>query len=308
MRERLLIISPVRNEAAHLERVAAAVAAQTRPPDTWIVVDDGSNDGTYELSRRLEQELPFLTAMRASPRDHNFARDHLARAAAPITFNVGLRSVDWRTFSHIGKLDGDVELPREWFERLLEEFREDPHLGIACGALIENRGRRALAIPRHHVYGAVKTYSVNCFRAIGGIQERLGWDTIDETYARMKGYRTRSLPELRAVHHRLAGSADGRLRGRARHGECAYIAHFSVPWVVLRALKQAGQSPVGVSGAAFLYGYLRAGMCRTERVEDADFRRFARWELRRRMVGALPLPQRVLRRRPVAGLGEIQAP
>ena len=71
-----------------------------------------------------------------------------------------------------------------------------------------------------------EVYSRECFEAIGGIDERLGWDTIDETYARLRGFTTRSFDGLVARHHRPVGTADGTLRGRARHGQCAYILHY----------------------------------------------------------------------------------
>ena len=63
---RILIISPVRNEAAHIERVVRAVAAQELPPARWIVVDDRSDDGTLEILRRLEPEVPFLDGHRGA--------------------------------------------------------------------------------------------------------------------------------------------------------------------------------------------------------------------------------------------------
>ncbi len=126
------------------------------------------------------------------------------------------------------------------------------------------------------------------------MQERLGWDTIDETYARMRGYRTRAFTDLVARHHRPWGSADGTLRGRARHGQCAYIVHFSLPWVTLRAFKVARARPRGLSGLAFLYGYLRSAVRRIPRVEDPAFRRFVRGELRARMLGAAGLSRREL--------------
>lgn len=286
MRSSLLIVSPVRNEAAHIARVARAVAAQTRPPDRWVVVDDGSEDDTHAILTELATEIPFMRVMKAPPAPTaTRSVDRLAAAAAPRTFNAGLATVAWGEYSHIGKLDGDVELPPEWFATLLDRFEAEPRLGIACGDLVEPRphGDHVLPIPRHHVHGAVKTYSLECFDAIGGIHERLGWDTIDETYARMRGYLTRSLPELRAIHHRPAGSADGTLRGRARYGACAYIAHHPLPWVALRSLKVARSRPLGLSGAAFLHGYLRAAAGRVARVEDPSFRRYARWEMRQRM-------------------------
>jgi poly-beta-1,6-N-acetyl-D-glucosamine synthase len=283
---RLLIVSPVRNEAAHIERVVRAMAAQTRPPDTWIVVDDGSTDGTLEKLRALETDLSFMTVLEA-PADEavHGARDRLARAAAPRAFNAGLRSVSWRDYTHVGKLDGDVELPPGYYEELLSHFAADALLGIACGELVEYRDGRPRVLHKapHHVHGALKTYSIECFEAIGGIREMLGWDTVDETYARMHGYRTGSVGALEAVHHRPAGSADGVLRGRARHGECAYIAHYGVVWVALRSVRMARTRPVGLSGAAFFLGYLRAAARRTPRMDDPNFRRYARRELRQRM-------------------------
>ena len=285
MDQRILIISPVRNEAAHFERVARAVAAQGQPPTRWIVVDDGSDDGTLELAEGLADEIPFMTVISAPPATVPSARDRLAQAAAPRTFNFVLGLDDPQNYDFIGKLDGDIELPPDYFAQLCERFRRDPEIGIACGDLVEDHhGQwRRIPIPPHHVHGAVKFYSRECFKQIGGVQTRLGWDTIDETYARLHGYRTRSFRDIVARHHRAWGSADGVLRGRARHGRCAYIVHYPFPWVALRSLKLAGARPYGLSGAAFLWGWLHARADRTQRVDDPDFRRQVRRELSNRI-------------------------
>jgi biofilm PGA synthesis N-glycosyltransferase PgaC len=289
--QRLLVVSPVRNEAAHLERVARAVASQTRPPDTWVVIDDGSTDGTPDLIDRLALEIPFLVSARAGrPPPTGRVKDRLAVAAPPRAFNAGLRCVQLDRFTHISKLDGDMELPPTYFETLLEEFARDPRLGIAggiCKELVRGRWRHSRIPPEHHVHGALKCYSLECFEAIGGVEERLGWDAIDQTYARMAGFRTRSFSHLVATHHRPSASADGTLRGRARHGEVAYIVQLTPLWVTLRAFKVARSRPVGLSGAAFLYGYLRAAAQGRTRVDDPEFRRFMRRELHQRMRTAV---------------------
>ncbi len=233
MNQSLLVISPVRNEAAHLERVARSLADQTRPPDRWLLVDDHSSDGTFELAQSLAAEIPFITPLRAPEHPAlTDAHDRLASAAAPRTFNFGIRSVDWGQFTHISKLDGDMELPPEYFERILAAFVADPALGMAGGLRRELvRGRWWLErIPtEHHVNGALKCYSRDCLVAIGGIQERLGWDVIDETIARMRGFRTRTFEDLVAIHHRPWASADGTLRGRARYGAAALHPPLSRP-------------------------------------------------------------------------------
>jgi biofilm PGA synthesis N-glycosyltransferase PgaC len=292
MSRRILIISPVRNEAAHIEQVARALSAQELPPARWIVVDDSSTDDTLEILRRLEAEISVLTVIEAvkQPKSGQ-VRDRLARAAAPRTFNVGLAAAgDTRDYTHVMKLDGDIELPPSYLRELTDRMAQDPKLGMA-GCLLdepkEGGGVRRIKIAPNHVQGAVKLYTRECFESIGGLQERLGWDTIDETYARMRGYTTRGFTDIVAFHHRPAGSADGVLRGHARHGECAYVAHFTLTWVTLRAVKIARRPPYVLSGLAFLYGFLRAGVRRVERVPDTEYRRFTRRELRRRLSGGI---------------------
>jgi len=303
MSKRLLVVSPVRNEAAHIERVALALAAQTHPPERWLVVDDHSTDETPQILARLAERLDFMTVLDGPPPlPERSARDRLARAAPPRSFNVGLNSLDWRSFTHVAKLDGDIELPPRYFELLLDEFARDPSLGLAGGVLREREGEGwgpEHAASDYHVRGALKCYSRACLEAIGGIQERLGWDALDEVYARMRGFGTRTMPQLIALHHRHTASADGILRGRARHGQCAYIVQLTLPWVTLRAFKVARERPRGLSGVAFLYGYLRSALLRVPRVEDPEFRSFVRRELRERARDELAqrLPRR---RRPIS--------
>ena len=282
---RVLLVSPVRNEHPHIEQVVRSVADQTRPPDRWVLVDDGSDDGTLEVLRALEQEIPFMTVCTTPAGYTQAVADRLAAAAAPRAFNYGLRSAGFDDYTHVGKLDGDTELPPDYFERLLARFDEQPELGVAGGIRVEQfeDGWRELRVPPHHVPGALKLYTRDCFQAIGGMQERLGWDGIDEIYARMRGFKTHSFGDLVTRHHRHWGTADGTLRGRARHGQAAYILHYSPAFVAVRAAKIAAAKPRGLSGLAFAYGYLRSAVRREPRVPDPEFRKFVRAELGARL-------------------------
>lgn len=284
----VLVISAVRNERPHIDRVVHAVASQTRPPDEWIVVDDGSDDGTLDVLQSMQADIPFMRVLSASEDGtSSSARDRLRLAAEARAWNQGLKATDWRRFAFIGKLDGDIELPPDYYEALLSRFEAEPRLGIACSNLLEQSGSRwrRLPIPAHHVHGGLRLYTRACFEAVGGIQERPCWDMIDEAYARMKGFATRSYREPMARHHRPSASAGGSLRGQARHGEAAYVSHYYLPWVALRSIKLAFARPRLLSGAAFLGGYLLAALRRTPRVDDAAYRRYVRRELRERLTG-----------------------
>jgi biofilm PGA synthesis N-glycosyltransferase PgaC len=292
MQPRILIVSPVRNEAAHIERVVRGVAAQDLPPARWIVLDDHSTDDTHPILQRLAAEVPFMTVAQAPPKvETEPVRDRLAKAAAPVAFNRGLALAgDLSQYTHVMKLDGDIELPPHYFAELLARFDADPEIGIAGCVLDEptpEGGLRRIRIAGSHVHGAVKLYTMACWDAIGGVQELLGWDTVDETYARMRGFKTVTHRDVVSLHLRPLGSADGTVRGHARHGACAYIAHFQLSWILLRAVKVATRKPYGLSGLAFFYGYVRAAIQRVPRIPDREYRRFTQRELRRRMLGAV---------------------
>ncbi|MBS1845818.1 MAG: glycosyltransferase family 2 protein [Actinobacteria bacterium] len=286
--ERLLVITPCRDEAAHLERTIASVAGQTRLPDLWLIVDDGSTDVTPEILNRWLERLPFLEVLRTRRWDTPES-DGLAVAAEAVAFNRALDSVALAEFSHVGKLDADIELPPEYFQRLLDRSAVEVDLGIVGGTLLEDHGRgwKPTGGPEHHVRGALKLYRRDCLEALGGgIEERLGWDTIDEVEARMLGYRTRTLPEPVARHLRPVASRGGILRGRARLGRAAFILRYSPWWVVAKSAQVTLKRPWILAGAAYFWGYLRAAVGeRHNRVEDPEFARFVAAELRGRARG-----------------------
>src|SRR4051812_20563384 len=91
--ERVLLVSPVRNERDHIERVARSVAAQERPPDLWLVVDDGSTDGTGAVLDRLADEIPFMRVVRTPPGFTVDSGDRNAAGGPDRAFNFGLDQV-----------------------------------------------------------------------------------------------------------------------------------------------------------------------------------------------------------------------
>ena len=169
MQPRVLIVSPVRNESAHIERVVRAVAAQTVPPARWVVRDDRSTDDTLAILRRLEAEVPFLEVIEAGPAPAGQVRDRLALAAELVAFSAALEHVgDVSPYTHVMKLDGDIELPHDYFERLMERFAADPNLGLAGCVLDEPQAdgsMKRIRIAPSHVHGAVKCYTAACWAA-----------------------------------------------------------------------------------------------------------------------------------------------
>src|SRR4051794_13842902 len=120
------VITPVRDEARNLPRTAASMVAQSERPVRWLIVDDGSTDGTRELAESLAREHDWISVIAAGPRSGTRAR------GGPIVraFERGLETFAERP-EIVVKMDADLELPSDCFERLLELFAGDPRAGVA---------------------------------------------------------------------------------------------------------------------------------------------------------------------------------
>jgi glycosyltransferase involved in cell wall biosynthesis len=268
---RLLVISSVRDEAAHIEQVVAGVAGQERPPDRWLIVDAGSSDGTPELAARLVADLPYATVLRAPDGDP---------AGGARAWNDALGQAD--DFEFVANLDGDVVLPPYYLAAVLQRFREQPHLGAGGGAVTVRRNGSWWTLPvlKDQPTEPARVYRRTFLEAIGGAPQHAGAD-VAVVYARMLGFTTRTFRDLPVRQLQSLGGDHG-LRGRVEHeGRRDYVLHCGLPRTVARAVHVAvTRRPYGRSGLWYLVGYLRARFGEAEPAPDPELAAFARRERR----------------------------
>src|SRR4051812_3382496 len=119
------LITPARNEADKIAKTIEAVIAQTQRPERWIIVDDGSTDGTAEIADRYAAQYPWIAVFRRPARiDRSFA----GKAHA---VNAGLEQLKGVDFNVVGNLDADVTFDPDYLKFVMEKFAADPKLGIA---------------------------------------------------------------------------------------------------------------------------------------------------------------------------------
>ena len=175
----LTIISPCRDEAQFVEVTLKSVVAQTRRPDLWIIVDDGSRDATAALVQPYTLRYPWIKLLR---RQRGGARELGPGVVA--AFNAGLDLLGDFPFDYIAKLDCDLEFGPDCFARILDLFR-DPRVGMASGNtfLAVGHNLESESPASFHIPGQAKFYRRQCFADLGGLQPVYGWDIIDETDA-----------------------------------------------------------------------------------------------------------------------------
>jgi biofilm PGA synthesis N-glycosyltransferase PgaC len=218
-----VLVTAAYNECAVIERTINSIGAQTVKPHRWIIVSDGSTDGTDDVVKKYAVEYDFIQLHRISE-DH--PRNFLAQVHA---INSGLSLLKDLDYSFVGNMDADITLEPDYFAQLLNKFSQDCKLGLGGGAIYERcadesfKERKGNSV--RSVAHACQLFRRQCFEEIGGAYLPLpygGPDTHAEIVARMRNWRVASFADLKVFHHRRTGSVGGVLRGWFRQGKMDY--------------------------------------------------------------------------------------
>jgi len=273
-----VLITPAHNEEALIERTLASMVAQTRLPERWVIVDDGSTDRTAQIVEGYASRYQWIELFRMPQRIN---RSFAGKVHA---FNAGLERARSLEFDVIGNLDADLSFDPEYLEFLSGKFAEDPRLGVAGTPFTEDDGydtARDSFEGENHVAGGCQLFRRQCFEEVGGyIPNRAGGiDWIAVTTARMRGWKTRSFPEKRFHHYRTLGTAGkGPLRALFSYGEKDYYLGGSPIWQLFRVAYRMTKKPVLLGGLALLSGYIWAALRRSHRAASPELMRFHRHE------------------------------
>jgi hypothetical protein len=219
-------------------------------------------------------------------------------------FNAGLDTVELEHYDYICKLDLDLVLPPNYFERMILAMEARPRLGTCSGKPYFTRADGTLApevCGDEMSVGMTKFYRVECFRQIGGFVREVMWDGIDCHRCRMLGWTAASWddPEIRFIHLRPMGSSHkGMWTGRMRHGFGQYFMGTSLAFITASSIYRIPRPPVLVGALAIWWGYVHSWLTRRPRYNDPEFRRFLRryqWEAL--LLGKAAAAERATRRR-----------
>jgi glycosyltransferase involved in cell wall biosynthesis len=282
-----VLITPARNEAAFIEKTIQSVIAQTVRPKRWVIVSDGSTDGTDEIVEKYLPDHDWIELLRLPERkERNFA-------AKVNAFNAGYAKVRELAFEVIGNLDADVSFGEDYLAYVIQQFEAMPRLGVAGTHYIEGdfHSYKDSYINVHHVNGQCQLFRRACFDDIGGYVPIRGGgiDWVAVTTARMKGWVTYAFSERTFYHHRKMGTAgNSELKARFHYGKKDYFLGGHPLWQVFRCGFQMTKKPYVLGGVCLLSGYVWSWATRHERPISPELMRFHRREQLARLKKLLP--------------------
>lgn len=259
---RYAVVTAARDEGENLPRLARALAAQTVRPEIWIIAENGSSDETAAVADDLAAEHPWIRVLRVAGVGPPIRGAPIVRAfTAALECLVSPPNV-------VVNVDADISFESEYFQRLLSAFEGDATLGIASGSAYERVDGvwRQRHVTGSTVWGATRAYRWRCLVDVLPLEERLGWDGIDEFKANMLGWTTRTLLDLPFRHHRSEGGRDGSSwQARSEQGRMAHYVGCRPSYLLFRAGYHAVRHPAALG---LLWGYAAAAGRREPRCPD----------------------------------------
>jgi biofilm PGA synthesis N-glycosyltransferase PgaC len=268
----ILIITPVKNESQFISTTIRSVIKQSVLPNKWTIVDDGSTDNTVDVIKELISNHDWIELkLFKTKNEERIGGSKVVRA-----FNYGLSFASVDDFDFIVKLDGDLELPENYFEAMINEFESDKKLGICGGTIYNKHSDNTIKIEKvshFHVRGALKMIKIKCWRDINGFKEIWNWDGIDIMEAQFKGWNTRSI-DVPVIHLRPTSSAYDPLQHAFKSGFESYKMGSDFFLTLIRAFYKIKTRPFLKCSYFYLKGYFKACLKKESLIISPELARF----------------------------------
>lgn len=292
MQQNYVIITPAFNEEAYIAKTIEGVLAQTIQPQLWVIVDDGSTDGTANIIKNYASRHSFIQYHRRIRQTHQSYY-----ASNVYAIEEGYKIINDIDYEFLAILDADISLPPDYYAIILTRMQKDKKLGIASGIYVvqnENRLEKVLN-DRRSCPKNIMVFRRACFDEIGGFvpMKFCGEDTCACYMARMKDWKTWSFPDLKVIHNKPVGTGHTKniLKIRFKQGIGEYFLATHPLFMLIKSFRRCiKEPPYLIGGLARMAGFFYASFMGQKRQISDELVRFIRKEQLRRVFHGNRVP------------------
>ncbi|MBP2029468.1 glycosyltransferase involved in cell wall biosynthesis [Methanohalophilus levihalophilus] len=270
-----ILITPCKDEEENLPNLTESVISQTIQPKIWVIVDDGSTDGTSKILETLSHEHSWIHVLTLSqkPRNLGIHVAHVYREG----FDYAIKKCKNKrnAYNYVGCVDADIILEKDHFELLIEELSKNPNLGICSGRVGNIVGEKIVwseyreDIPS----GGARLWSRECFEETGGYLLTSSPDSVSNVKAKLRGWQTKQFCHIEVISSRPYASAEGQFKGYRKLGANNYYIGYAPLHIILKGIKmlysRKGYFKTGI-GIAYIYGYFLEFIKRAPKIDDPE--------------------------------------
>lgn len=232
---RFYVVIPAHNEEAYIAKTLQSLVDQSLIPSKVVVVNDNSTDNTQQIITSYSKNHDFISGVVSQSE-----ASHQPGSKVINAFTKGYETLD-QDYDVICKFDADLIFPTNYLESVAEAFKSNSQCGMAGGfCYIEKSGKWVLEslTNKDHIRGALKAYRQECFNAIGGLKNTMGWDTVDELLAQYNQWEITTIDSLQVQHLKPTG-ANYAKQSKYKQGEAFYKLRYGSSLTRIASLKLA---------------------------------------------------------------------
>ena len=274
---KILAVTEYYNEAENIPGLVENLAAQTCPPDLWLIIDDGSSDNSSEIFEKYLKQFDISYLIYKMPQKAKPDQNLKGRAYGKVDI-LNNEWVDSERFDFVLLTGGDSRFPKFYTEIGMKILNEFPEIGALAG---RSRGEPTAETPM----GGGKIVRWDVVRETKGRYWDLDPDSLWNITALRMGYRLLILSDLlmwttRPTHmHAPAGFYN--------YGARMYYVGWKPIHAIIYTLFLLKRR---THPHHFLRGYLHKFTEGTWRLKDEELKRF--YSFRRmilRIMNAVPM-------------------
>ncbi|WP_290702149.1 glycosyltransferase family 2 protein [Lacinutrix sp.] len=231
----IYIVIPAHNEEDCIALMLHSLANQTLLPKKVIVVNDDSTDNTQQIIDAFSSKNSWLQGVSIKS-----SKEHIPGSKVINAFYKGFETLD-DDYDIICKFDADIILPENYLESIVTLFNTYKKVGIAGGLAYIKKNKTWVyetVASKDHVRGPFKAYRKECFKAIGGLKQSIGWDTVDTLLTKYYGWTVKTDQTLHVKHLKPTGQSYSK-KSALLQGEAFYKMRYGIIISVIAALKKS---------------------------------------------------------------------
>lgn len=304
-----ILITPAKDEAENLPKLAECILKQTCLPKVWVIVDDSSTDKTPEIIENLRKKYDWIyVKTRKEPSEYG---DLSFAASVKVGYECAkeICKKNKIDYDYVGKIDADIILPDDYFEKLMGKFEKNSRLGIVCGApyivktelqksfkdLLDGTDTKDIVRRMWYIPGEFpdeRLYKKECLDEIGAFPITYVQDAVMLTKAKLRGWETKLVEDTECYLTRKTISSRGLWKGFKTNGYVKYYLNYHPIVMLLNVLYELTQKPY-YHAIAYCYGYCSGIIKRKDKIDDQEIRDYFRHkrlrEIKNILIGRLTM-------------------
>ncbi|WP_457934130.1 glycosyltransferase family 2 protein [Pseudoalteromonas sp. SCSIO 43210] len=259
------LITPLHNEIDSIIPLFESIASQTVDIECWIILENGSTDGSKELLKEIKkpknvkQMKVFYDDSYGKAHELGFKYSRIIKSAFDELLSLEL------SLDYVGILDSDCFPEMDYYKKLTDFLKSNKKVGITSGRIYLDGGKLDQADP-NWVRGGCRLWSKACFDKSGYLIGPSA-DAISSALADMSGWKSVVCKEAKVYSREVGINVNYKYYGYA-----SYYRGTSVLYALMKSFYLLFKNPK--NAVKFFLGYFHSLFNREEKIGDIRVRNY----------------------------------